>query len=102
MSIFEKIIRQWRIASGVPIGLHVWFDPDVERVRLFAVHGKPGVERDKSLDTVSSGVHNAMYGSVSASEAEAEPINLYNDCELSSLPSKEVLDGESPAIWEED
>ena len=29
-----KPIRSWRIQAGLPFGLHVWFDPDVEHVQL--------------------------------------------------------------------
>ncbi len=29
------MIRMWRIARGEPYGLHMWFDPSCEYVRLY-------------------------------------------------------------------
>ena len=33
----EKMICNWRVSRGVPSGMHVWFDPTCESVRLFRV-----------------------------------------------------------------
>ena len=33
----EKMICRWRVTRGVPSGVHVWFDPNVESVRLYRV-----------------------------------------------------------------
>ncbi len=47
-------IRMWRVARGEPYGLHVWFDPDTEFVRLFELDpesktgvGEPDAEDDQ-------------------------------------------------------
>ena len=29
------LIRQWRVSKGSPSGLHVWFDPKLETIKLF-------------------------------------------------------------------
>jgi len=33
----EKLICNWRVTRGVPSGMHIWFDPNVESVKLFRV-----------------------------------------------------------------
>jgi len=33
--IEELVIRNWRVSEGIPSGVHVWFDPSCESVRLF-------------------------------------------------------------------
>ena len=33
----RKLIRQWRVSKAEPSGLQVWFDPEVETVRLFSL-----------------------------------------------------------------
>ncbi len=33
----EVMICNWRVTRGIPSGLHIWFDPSVESVRLFRV-----------------------------------------------------------------
>ena len=33
--IEELAIRNWRMSVGIPHGVHLWFDPSVESVRLF-------------------------------------------------------------------
>ena len=42
----RKLIRQWRVSKGEPLGLHVWFDPRTETVRLFELDPLeiPGVD----------------------------------------------------------
>ncbi len=30
-----KALRNWRIQPASPFGLHVWFDPDVEKVKIY-------------------------------------------------------------------
>jgi len=56
-------IRMWRVSRAEPYGLHVWFDPDTEVVRLFEFdplepRPKTGVyevcERDDLDDSHSS------------------------------------------------
>ena len=31
------MIRQWRVSTADPSGLHVWFDPACEELRLYAL-----------------------------------------------------------------
>ena len=33
----EIMICNWRVTDGVPSGVHVWFDPRTESVRLYRV-----------------------------------------------------------------
>ncbi len=33
----EKVIRTWRMQIAKPFGVHLWFDPAVESVRLLSV-----------------------------------------------------------------
>jgi len=37
MSEDEKVIRTWRMQLARPFGVHLWFDPSVESVRLLSV-----------------------------------------------------------------
>ena len=83
MSVAEKVIRQWRIQKGVPIGVHLWFDPDTECVRLFAVRGNSeGVQI--GLDLEKDFMYSDSYGSVSGPQTQAEPTDLYDHQELDS------------------
>jgi len=36
-----KLIRQWRVSQGEPFGLHVWFDPKTEVLRLYEIVDPP-------------------------------------------------------------
>ena len=45
----RKQIRQWRVVRAEPSGLLVWFDPDVEVVRLYSLD--PG--QRSGVDAVS-------------------------------------------------
>jgi len=38
----ELVVRRWRFQEAKPSGLHVWFDPTREVVRLFEL--EPGTE----------------------------------------------------------
>jgi len=42
--MYEKALRAWRVSGADPRGLHVWFDPNVEVLRLF--HRQAGDPRD--------------------------------------------------------
>ncbi len=53
----EKMICNWRITRGVPSGLHVWFDPNVESVKLYRV-----ATRDQQLVLVPEGALDAGVG----------------------------------------
>jgi len=72
----ELVIRTWRITRGVPLGSHVWFDPQCEVVKIFRRSPLDGeVVKLPSVDGVDKG---SQYGyldrviSVSAAETEAE------------------------------
>ena len=72
----EISILRWRVGRGIPSGVHVWFDPDVESVRLFRVptREQQAVGRDLHLG-VDRGAEEGYLdkvGSVSVSESEAE------------------------------
>jgi len=54
-----KPLRNWRIQNAMPFGLHVWFDPDVERI---AIYGLTEAEKDDKIKSLN--------GSVSASAGQ--------------------------------
>jgi len=47
-----KLIRQWRVSQGEPFGLHVWFDPKTEVLRLYEITDPP---ENPGVDDVSEG-----------------------------------------------
>ena len=81
----EKMICTWRVTRGIPSGLHIWFDPEVESVRLYRI---PTSEQ-RSFDPVDAATVDAGVGpgyldkvaSVSACETEADAVS-YDDTEL--------------------
>jgi len=52
MSAKRLPIRMWRVSRAEPYGLHVWFDPDTEVVKLFDLepHPKDGVRELREGD----------------------------------------------------
>ncbi len=72
----EKIIRTWRVQLARPFGVHLWFDPSVESVRLLSVptdficisDTKGPIEVDKPEQKAIMG----LYGSVSGQAGGAE------------------------------
>ncbi len=65
-----KAIRSWRIQSGSPRGLHLWWDPDVETVLLI----KEKLPDPESCDSV---IEMLIHGSVSG--ASAADSNVYRE-----------------------
>ena len=47
-------IRNWRVSSGDPSGLVVWFDPRTERVRLYSLTEEEQLEYLDSCVSVSA------------------------------------------------
>jgi len=49
-------IRMWRVSRAAPYGLHLWFDPDTERPRLYELepHLKSGVPEGGERDDCDS------------------------------------------------
>ena len=71
----EKLICNWRITTGVPSGLHLWFDPMCESVRLYRVPTtvqRPYQDSLGSLDAQVGPGYLDKVGSVSEVEPEAE------------------------------
>jgi len=60
----ERPIESWRLSSAEPFGLHVWFDPRVERLVL------RDLTASEMLDTLDKVV------SVSALETDGETESL--------------------------
>ncbi len=48
----EMIIRNWRITRGVPGGMHMWFDPSCEVVRLHRIPSSDSEEASDLLEGV--------------------------------------------------
>jgi len=74
--MLEIVVRTWRVTRGIPGGVHVWFDPAVESVRLFRT---PTSEQRSLAAQVRASVDGGdpedyldKVGSVSVSETEAE------------------------------
>jgi len=72
----EISVLSWRVTRGIPSGVHIWFDPERESVRLFRVptseqrclgnhlhDGLAGEEEEVEVDN---------FGSVSGPESEGE------------------------------
>ncbi len=83
MADHEKIICNWRVTRGIPSGLHLWFDPEVESVRLYRVPTRDQqLLSGGSLDTLDAGVGPGYLDkvvSVRADEGEGEdtlPLDL--------------------------
>ena len=57
----------WRVSTGEPSGLHIWFDPETEVVRLYSREPQP-----------EDGVGVGREGS--------DPDDLYEDFPSKSLP----------------
>ena len=91
MNAVEKMICNWRVTSGVPSGLHVWFDPNCESVRLFRVptgDQQSYLHEDSALDAGVGPGHLDKVGSVSASgqgQASGDPSRVENDPESEAL-----------------
>jgi len=73
----ERLILHWRVQRAVPFGLHVWFDPSVETLRLYHIpcddELEPPVLSEK-VDKQGMLWYPVRYGSVSAFENEDEPV----------------------------
>ncbi len=85
-------ILSWRVQRAIPFGFHVWFDPDVEQLRLYQTPcpRPPGSEKFwKKVDKQGELWHTKEYVSVSASRTEDEPNNGIGGCGSS-------LKGEDP------
>ena len=51
----ELRIRMWRMSKAAPYGMHLWFDPDTEYVRVFEEpRAKRGVPAVPDVDDVIS------------------------------------------------
>ena len=46
----RKPIRLWRVSQAEPRGLHVWFDPDTEVLKLYALEPQPKVGVGEDLE----------------------------------------------------
>ncbi len=71
----EKIICNWRVTKGIPSGVHVWFDPNTESVRLYRVptrEQQPSRDMTDSLDAGVGPGYLDKVGSVSELEDEGE------------------------------
>ncbi len=53
MMVDEITVLSWRMTRGVPGGVHIWFDPTRESVRLFRV---PTSEQRSSGEALHVGV----------------------------------------------
>ena len=77
----ELVIRNWRVTEALPSGLHVFFDPSRECVKLFRLHPdeQPPLNSESGLGPLAVAV-DAGYldrvSSVSADETEAEPVQM--------------------------
>jgi len=79
-------IRNWRVTGARPSGLHVWFDPSCEFVRLYRIRSPDGQLRvpGKGVDFREESCYLDRVGSVSADEAEADAVS--DRFEQGSLP----------------
>ncbi len=75
---YEISVLAWRVGAGDPSGVHVWFDPYRESVRLFRT---PTPDSDACRADLTSGVDTGGPGnqvdsvvSVSALESEARAV----------------------------
>jgi len=87
----EKLICNWRVTKGVPSGLHIWFDPNVESVRLYRVPTRDQRsvgDPDATLDAGVGPAYLDKVGSVSAAEDEASTAlsNEVHDSDLGLDP----------------
>jgi len=77
LEVKEIPVRTWRISQGLPSGMHMWFDPSTEIVKLFRL---PPLDSELAaelyVDDVLDGGGRPVYldkvGSVSAVEDEDE------------------------------
>ena len=75
----ELMICNWRVTRGVPSGVHVWFDPSIESVRLYRVPTSEQQSCDNGFDALDAGVGPGYLDkvvSVSAPESEAERASI--------------------------
>ncbi len=56
MDSTEKMICMWRITRGVPSGMHVWFDPNCESIRLYRTPTSDQHPFDHARDALDAGV----------------------------------------------
>ena len=90
----ELDIRNWRVTQALPSGLHVFFDPTRECVKLFRL--SPAEQPQLSSEAIwerlvpvgESGYLDRVL-SMRASETEAEPVQL--DLEDALSPEDEEL-----------
>ncbi len=72
----EKVIRNWRMQLGKPFGIHLWFDPSVESVRLLAVPSNficvSDAESEKEVDNQGQLDYTGRSSSVSGQAGSAE------------------------------
>jgi len=88
------MIRSWRVSQGEPNGLHVWFDPAEEVVRLYSLKGTPE-ERSEGVDMGSEIPYLDSVVSVSGSEAEARAVSGNQQLDLldlTDLPQGVMID----------
>ena len=68
----RKQIRQWRVSRALPSGLQVWFDPEVETIKLFALEPSPEARVADALE----GDDQEGSGCPSSSNNELEDLEL--------------------------
>ena len=109
----EKVIRTWRMQIARPFGVHLWFDPTVESVRLLSVptdficisNTKEQKEVDKPEQISYLGKCSSVSGQAGGAEGGDQKNRDFGGL-LDKLPAeplgfKEDFDGNTTPFWEE-
>ena len=74
MIVRRKLICQWRVSRALPSGLQVWFDPELETIKLYALDPEE-----------ARGVADALEGDDSNRDS-SDPSSSNNELETLELP----------------
>ena len=88
----EKVIRTWRMQMAKPFGVHLWFDPSVESVRLLSepveficISEEEKEKVDKPVQMSILGEQGSVSGQAGGAEGEDQD-SLTFDREADSDP----------------